>query len=827
MLSIFRWFLGSLAVMISLSICAVLAAYLLILRSLPSYNADFVIDGVYESVEVVRDSSNVPHIFGSNDEDVFFGLGFAHAQDRLWQMTVLRRTAQGRLSEQFGSRTLNFDKFIRSLDIYGLAAASVNDQDEETLAALEAYAQGVNAWVDVVNQNGLGRGAPEFLLLPAPVEPWRPADSIAILNLQAVSLSIHLDQEILRERISNAVPPNKFVDLFPDEQKGDFPVSLERAAVRLPEANRFRAADIDYDLLDPIQGREFAGASNAWAVAPNRTAAGGSLLANDPHLSFSAPSIWMLARLELASGAVIGATIPGLPIIVAGRSEKIAWAVTSSYMDDQDLYIETLHPKDKTRYLTPRGFEEFKRRETIIRVKDEQPVNLELRRTINGPVLSGLQSRFDKITPEGSVLSLAWTLLDPNNTTMTAAIRLMKSGSVDEALRAGSFHRSPPLVLTVVEKSHIAMKLVGSIPMRHPRHDTKGRRPSDGWKPVNRWLGLIAYNNNPELVDPENGILATTNNKLVDRPFPDHVSYDWGDTQRIRRLLGKLESQRAHSRESAVETQLDTVSYTARALVPLFARNLWHLAGYRTGSDPEARKATVLEMLRNWTGDMSEHRAEPLIFSAWTRKLFELVARDELGALMTEFRHPDPDFLERVFLDRGGAGTWCDVIQSQKTESCSDIAEIALDEVLAELSARYGANPARWRWGDLHEAAHDHPALGRIPLFAWLVNIRQSTSGGDNTINRGLTRGGGANPFANIHGPGYRGVYDLSDPDSSLFVISTGQSGHPFSRHYDDLGKLWRRGEYISMTLDADLARASPVGITNIRPAEKIQDSGF
>jgi len=813
-----RWTLRITAVAVSLGICAVLIAYYIASGSLPDYDADYNIDGIHGPVEIVRDNSNVPHIFAANDEDVFFGLGFVHAQDRLWQMASLRRAAQGRLSAQFGSRVLNSDKFIQSLDLYGLAAASVEDQDEEALAILEAYARGVNAWIDIVNRNGLGRGAPEFFLKSAPVTPWRPVDSIAILNLQALKLSGHLTREILRERIARVLRKEKYDDLFPDESEVQSSSTFDSASAASFREIPASGAYAGNDPLNPLRPFEFSGASNAWAIAPDRTAAGGSLLANDPHLDFSAPSIWMLARLELAGGGLIGATIPGMPVIVAGRSDKIAWAVTSSYLDDLDTFVETLHPKDENLYLTPDGFKEFKKKKTTIYVKGEDPVILELRWTENGPVISDLLRDADEVTPDGSVMSLAWTLLDPDNSTMSAAIRLMKSKSVDEAFRAGSLYRSPPLVMTVVEKNKIAMKLFGSIPARHRLHETQGRRPSDGWKRVNRWIGLKPYDDNPEVISPENGILATTNNKLVNREFPDHISFDWGDSQRINRLRSKLETQNTHSRDSVVETQLDTISYTARALVPLFAREMWHVAGSASGTDAAARKAKILDMLRNWTGEMSEHRPEPLIYAAWTRKLFQLIARDELGSLILKFRHPDPVFLERVFLDRDGAAAWCDVIQSQDAETCSEIADIALNEVLDDLSSRYGTDPSRWRWGDLHEAAHDHPVLGTHPLLAWLVNIRQSTSGGDNTLNKGSTRGSGANPYANVHGPGYRGVYDFSNPDSSLFIIATGQSGHPLSKHYDDLGQLWRRGEYIPMALDPELARASPVGITRLLP---------
>ncbi|MDZ4134422.1 MAG: penicillin acylase family protein, partial [Paracoccaceae bacterium] len=192
--------------------------------------------------------------------------------------------------------------------------------------------------------------------------------------------------------------------------------------------------------------------------------------------------------------------------------------------------------------------------------------------------------------------------------------------------------------------------------------------------------------------------------------------------------------------------------------------------------------------------------------------------RDELGPLADEFSHAEPVFLERVFRDTEGAAKWCDVIQSAMIETCADIARLALDEALLRLTERYGANMESWRWGDAHQATHDHPVLGDVPLLRYFVNIRQSTSGGDTTLLRGRTSGKEPDPFQNVHGAGYRGVYDFADPDSSVFILSTGQSGHPLSRHYDDLGVLWRRGEYIQMSLDPDLARAAAVGVTRLAP---------
>jgi penicillin amidase len=225
--------------------------------------------------------------------------------------------------------------------------------------------------------------------------------------------------------------------------------------------------------------------------------------------------------------------------------------------------------------------------------------------------------------------------------------------------------------------------------------------------------------------------------------------------------------------------------------------------------------------LADWYGEMNEHRPEPLIYAAWMRALQDRLIRDELGPLAREYNHVEPLFIERVYRDIFGASIWCDVLQSAPVENCSDIARLSLDDALLWVTETYGSALESLRWGDAHQATHDHPALGDVPILKWVVNIRQSTGGGDQTLQRGLTAGTGPEPFLNVHGAGYRGVYDFADPDSSVFIIATGQSGHPLSRHYDDLGEVWRRGEYIPMSLDVGLARAAAVGITHLTPRDQ------
>jgi penicillin amidase len=583
----------------------------------------------------------------------------------------------------------------------------------------------------------------------------------------------------------------------------------------LPPAQFATRAD---DPLSPFPRLPFAGASNAWVAAPTRSAAGGTLMANDPHLGFSAPAIWYLARMELSTGGVIGGTIPGAPIVLVGRSDQLAWGNTSAYLDDLDVYVEQVNPENPDEYRTPDGWKPFETRRSIITVKGEQPVTITQRWTDNGPVLPGTHRDLRAITPPGHVASIAWTALRDDDTTIGAALKIMRAQTVDQALDAARGWVAPAQNLMLIDRANIAMQTTGVMPRRDDGHDTLGRMPSQGWKAVNRWDGVFPYGSNPRFVNPRGGIIGNTNNKTIDRPFPLHVSYDWGDTQRINRWRRLMQGREVHTRESFIEAQLDTVSFSAQSLLPLIGRDLWFTGEAAPDGTPERRRQTALSLLANWNGEMNEHMPEPLIYAAWMRHLQDRLIRDDLGPLADEFTHVEPLFLERVFRNIDGAAAWCDVVQSTAVESCTDVARVALDEALIWIDETYGGSLESLRWGDAHTAEHKHQILGEVPFLKWFVNIYQSTSGGDNTLQRGRTSGDGPNPFANVHGAGYRGVYDFADPDSSVFIISTGQSGHPLSRHYDDMGELWRRGEYVPMSLDLDLARAGAVGITRLFP---------
>lgn len=822
MAGVFRFLLRVTIGLIALAILGTAFVYYLAARSLPDYDAQLELPGALDRIEIVRDTANVPHIFANQDADVFFGLGYAHAQDRLWQMSMMRRTAQGRLSEIFGSETLHIDTYMRHLNLYSTAVQSLSVQSPETLVALQAYARGVNARLHEINTHARGRGAPEMFLFNAPFATWQPADSLVILKLMSVTLSSHMMREIRRAKVSLALPdPDRIIDILPDHPAAATIALPEYAALwQTPTFEMAQSDGLPYHPLNPWKPIPHAGASNAFAVAPERSATDGTILANDPHLELSAPTIWYLARMELSHGGVIGATIPGVPLILSGRNEKLAWGMTSSYLDDQDILMEEINPSNSNEYRTERGWKKFRTQQSIINVAEGKPKTLTLRWSENGPILPMDMFDLASVTPRGHVPSLSFSALSSVDTTMTAAFNMIQANTVNEAIDALNGYIAPSQNVTFIDRDTVGFKVIGALPKRDVNHQTQGRMPALGWVNVNQWDGRLPYADNPEVINPATGIIGNTNNRTTDKAFPNHVSFEWGDSQRINRLKRLMEMRKVHTRESLIEAQLDTVSFTAQSLLPLIGKELWFTGEAGERGTLAWQRTTALTLLADWNGEMNEHLPEPLIYSAWLRAIQHRLIRDELGPLADDFTHVEPLFIERVYRDIEGASSWCDVLQSAPVETCDQIASRALDDALVWLSDNFSRDPNALRWGDAHQATHDHAVLGKIPVLHYFVNIRQSTSGGDNTLLRGRTRGGDIDPFQNVHAAGYRSVVDFADPDSSVFVTSTGQSGHFLSRHYDDLGQLWRLGEYVPMSLDPRLARAAATGITIITPLD-------
>ena len=827
------WLLRLFVAVLVLAVLGSGLVWYLVSRSLPEFDGEITIPGLQSQVRIIRDANAIPHIKATRDHDAWFALGLVHAQDRLWQMELSRRAAQGRLSALLGAQTLEVDRLVKTLDLYGLASRSVAAQSAETTAALEAYSDGVNAWIRHVNTEARGRGAPEFFLFGGELSPWTPADSLGILKIMALRLSVAAANEVRRAQLLLALPPDRVADILPD-----YPVparmAMPRSTARSAAPTGMRRAELPESLLHlsprpggstapllaqfgPVSDPDMGGAANAWAVDGTRSSGGKPLMANDPHLWLSAPSVWHLASVEAPGLAVIGGALPGVPGILVGRNRAIGWGLTTTNVDDQDLYVEELNPDNPNEYLLPDGtWAEFETRSIRIEVDGQITRTDIVRSTRHGPVLTGTQFGADRITPDGFVTALAWTALAEGDTGLTAVMDVMRAGDVETAMEAAAGVVAPAQNLMIASEDGIGLVVAGAIPDRSPFSLSQGRVPSAGAHGANDWLGIRPASDNPRVLRPASGAVANANNRVTDEPYPAHLSFNWARPYRIQRLEKELAVRSFHSRDGFVALQNDAVSEMARSVLPLIAQDLWWREGTPAIGDEMRREA--LELLAGWNGEMDQHGPEPLIFKEWMRALTRRLAQDELGALFEDLTGVRPIFVERVFRNIDGAEIWCDVNKTPEVETCQQAASIALDDALARLARDYGGDVNGWRWGAEHIAVHRHTPLGYLSPIGGLFNIEHETPGGDFTLLRGQTTGTGDKPFRNVHAAGLRVVFDFADLDRSLMIISTGTSGHPFSRWYDHLAEAWARGDMIPMSIAEEDASAGAVGTLILKP---------
>lgn len=770
-------------------------------RSLPHYNAGYEFAKAPGVASILRDQYAIPHIEGENDEAVYFGLGVAHAQDRLWQMEISRRIIQGRFAELIGARALDYDLLMRNGGLYEAAGLSLQHLSPETIAALQSYADGVNA----VIRESASNLPPEFLLLHVRPEPWKPQDSLAVMKLMSVGLSTNMYAELLRfalsqeltmEQIKQALPP------YPGDESHPLPhlPSFYSGILEIKTA-----LNLPYDDLEIM--RE---ASNNWVVSGALTYSGKTMLANDPHLGFSAPSIWYLAHLKFKDRNVIGASIPGFPAILLGRNDHIAWGFTNTGPDTQDLYLEKLNPENDNEYLTPEGWQEFETTRHRIPVRFSESIEIETKTTRHGPVISIPSSIGKKIELKNHVLSLAWTGYSRQDTTTNAAIGISKAKNWEEARDAlRDFHVPMQNIVISDIAGNIAFVAPGAVPIRRPDHDTQGLSPSRGWLAKNDWQGFIPFDELPLVANPPDGMIVTANQKTTPENYQHHITYDWGYPFRARRIADLITSGSKHDDQSFSAIQNDNYSGFA-ALWMAHASNLQL-------RDPQA--ASALERLKKWDHVLNSDRPEGLIFWAWVTNFWKHLYEDELGNLYGIMRRGNPFFAEKILANDPDYSSWCDNTEtSEVTETCNEVLERSLIAALQELQDRYGKDPANWNWGEAHTAIHAHRPFDFVPGLRNLFSIENATGGGPFSPNQGGIRTNGRYRFGNVHGAAYRAVYDFSDLNKSRYVQSTGQSGHPFSTHFADLNKLWAQGELIPASVTPSNYTENSIGTVSITP---------
>ncbi len=803
--SFLKWTFRALILIGILAVLFFGIGYYILTRSIPDYDAKDPIAHKDYQVEILRDLQAVPHIYGQTEKDALFALGYVHAQDRLWQMDSMRRTVQGRLSEIVGKQTLEIDKFFRALDMWNLADRAGRTLPEDARSSLQAYADGVNAYIADINENKRGSGAPEFLIFGRSIAPWTPTDSLALQKLMAYELSGSAEDEILRAKMANILSAQQMRDIFYNIKLPANFDRLEYASSHFPTRPLSPLAQA----LNPAKGVGNYGASNAFAVAPARAAGRSAILANDPHLQLSAPTLWMLAHLHDAStnNDIYGGTIPGIPLIIIGRNQNVAWGLTTAYLDDQDLIILDRQGNGFTEnnQITPLQSEEL-----MIEIKDQdEPYKFIREVSPYGPIIpAGGPWKVESISGENQSVALSWTALREDDHSILAGLKLMKAKNVNDAINALGDFIAPAQIFSLADKQgNIAQIAAGAIPVRNEQNPSRGIMPGPSWLGPVGFEGYVDPSQTPRLINPEDGLLIHTNNKFIEQEYPYHYTYDWGDVYRRLRAEELLGTRKYHTPASMEEAQNDEISEAARVILPLIARDFWFKP------DNDEQKVQILEMLANWNGEFDALRPEPLIFAAWLEELNHMVFSDEIGPeLYKELGRVDPLRIERVFRNVDGSAGWCDIRPTPEIEICSDISEMALNIAIKKLNAKFGSNFEQWRWGRAHHAVHKNRFLSNIPVIGGLTNIIQEQSGDTQTLLRLAYAGGEDYNFDSTHGAGLRMMVDFAHLDSSKIIIATGQSGHILSSHYDDLSTLWRAGEYISMNTNRQVIEGNLIG---------------
>ncbi len=776
---------------------AVAAGYIWLRQSLPQLEGSVTLSGLKAPVDIVRDRYGVPHIYAGSVEDAYFALGFVHAQDRLWQMEMNRRIGSGRLSEALGPATLDADKFLRTLGVRRVAEATLKKLDARTRSQLDAYTAGVNAFL----AQRSGPLPPEFLLTGVQPEPWQSADSVAWVKMMAWDLGANWRTELLRLRLAKKLSTAQIGEFLPP-YPGDAPLKIANYAALYRQLDASKLAAL------ALPGLSEDGASNNWVVAGSRTASGKPLLANDPHLGLAAPAVWYFAHLSAPGFDVMGATFPGAPFVTLGRNRHIAWGFTNTGPDVQDLYIERVDGAGQV--LAPQGWQKLATRTETIKVKGQPDVTLTVRTSRHGPLISDVFKPAADALPQNFALAFAWTALRDDDRSIQAVGKFASAGNWKEFLAAARDFHSPQQNMVYADTAgNIGFVAPGRVPLRKPGNDLKGEAPAPGWDAKYDWAGFIPFEKLPQSYNPAAGEIVTANNKIVPKNYPYYLTSEWVLPYRAERIQQLLDATPKHTLQSFARIQADTVSLQVREILPLLLKT-------RTA---DAGAQQVLQQLGRWDANMAVDSAEPLIVSAWLRELGRLIYADELGDMFkAEWAHR-ADFMYHVLADTGGAGHWCDNVNTPEKETCAELLPRALELALADLKRRYGDDPGKWRWGDAHYALSEHRPFGRQPQLAKIFDITVPSPGDTYTVDVGRnTLSDETAPFASRHAASLRAIYDLADLDKSVYIDSTGQSGNVLSPLYRNFAERWSRVEYIPMSMRRADAEAGELGTLRLQP---------
>ncbi|MEO1428432.1 MAG: penicillin acylase family protein [Cyanobacteria bacterium J06633_8] len=818
--------IGILVVVLAVTLMA-LTAYTL-RKSFPQESGIITIPGLENEVKVIRDEWGIPQIYANSSHDMFLAQGYVHAQDRFWQMDFWRHIGAGRLSEMFGESQLDKDKFLRTMGWKNLAEQEFEILDVSTKTNLQAYAEGVNAYLANHQGSALSLEYAVLKLLNREYrpEPWQPIHSILWGKVMAYDLSTNLGDEVERTILLKSLPKQRVEELFP-LYPDDFPVILPKFKLA-QKADKTRE-DISLNLstlknitpslksiasnitgMEEILGTTGKNVgSNSWTISGKRTSTGKPIVADDPHLAVQMPSIWYEIGLHCYSNNcpynVTGFTFPGVPGVIVGHNNRIAWGVTNVMSDTMDLYVEKINPENPNQYELNGKWVDMQLVESEIQVASQESVNQIVRYTQHGPILSDVLPKLQKFdgsssveTPKNYAVSLRWTALEPSKL-ITAIQEINRAQNWQEFRTAASkFDIAAQNLVYADVDGNIGYQMPGKTPIR-----TKGdgRYPVPGWNNEYEWQGYIDFEELPHVFNPPRGYIVTANNAVVDDNYPYVITKDWVHGYRAKRIEEMINGANQPLTLTDVELiQGDTLDLNARYLVPIF----------ESINFDDSRIENARQLLLNWDFQLNIESPASAIFQTFWKKLLTLTFHDELP----QDYHPDgSDRWYAVIrnLVRQPDNLWWDNRNTPEVENRDKIFKLALTTAVDELETTLTKNPQKWTWGKLHKINFRNATLGKSGVAAIEKLFNRGTypiSGNGETINANRWKANKSS-FEVTHIPSMRMIIDLAKFDNSQTIHSTGQSGHAFHRHYTDMIEPWRNIQYHSMIWEQEKSEST------------------
>lgn len=785
-----RHIFGLLISLIVLLIVLIIGSVFMLKSSLPKYSGELKLNNLESGVTIYRDQYGIAYIDSKSDLDAYFALGYVHAQERLFQMDLTRRAGEGRLSEIFGNKTLFFDKMFRTIGIKTAAHNNFQKFDETTKNILIAYSNGVNEFI----KNSSDKFTIEFDILGYKPELWKPEHSIIITKLMAWELNISWWSDISLTHLIQKLGLEKASDILPNFD--------ENAPTIIPSGfSKYSEIPIEFINIDR-EFRKFIGAggthigSNNWVVNGDRSLSGKPIIANDPHLAFSQPAKWYIASINSPNLKVDGFTLPGVPGIVIGKNKNISWVLTNVMADDADFYLEKIDSSGSNYYFN----DKWHRLEIIfdtINVKDSNSVVFEIRKNHRGPIISDVHT-YKKLFHNSngvSNISMRWSALDYSNELL--AFQKVNSAENWNEFREGLQHFYSPGQNFVYadDKGNIGYTAAVRFPKRNFNN------PSfiyDGTTDKYDWDGYLKFTQNPKLFNPTIGYIASANNKTI-KDYPYHISNVWEPKSRIERITELLNSKEKHSSDDFKNYQNDFYSNFAKDLTP-FIVNAFE--NYEYGNN---NVKTAVKLFKHWNFVLNAESQTPTIYAVFFQKILQNIFEDEMGKTLLKEYIFLANIPYRVVpkLLRENKSSWFDNISTEKIETRDDIIRKSLVDAIEFLEKNINPDIEYWQWGNVHKVTFKHFFHGISSLLDRFLDVGPFPIGGDGTTifntEYSLTK-----PFENKLGPSMRFIYDFSNPDVFEFILPTGQSGHFFSDHYNDMTQLWLKGEYISVNTNID-----------------------